>query len=50
VLLAHKYPKVRRVASEQLYVKLVTDDRILPEETSEKAQDLLTSTKWYEGD
>ena len=40
-------PQVRRVTGEQLYVKLVTDERILPNDVNDEVLVVLTDTKWY---
>jgi hypothetical protein len=37
---------VRRVTGEQLYVKLVTDERVLPEAAAEDAQAILSAVRW----
>lgn len=46
-LLAHKFPRVRRHTAEQLYIKLVEDESVVPNATNiEAGNDLLSQTSW----
>jgi tubulin-specific chaperone D len=46
VLLCHKFPRVRRVVSEQLYLVVVADETVCPPETFAEALDILSETCW----
>jgi len=46
-LLAHKYPRIRRHTAEQLYVKLIEDESVVPTPLQvDEATDLLSQTRW----
>jgi len=46
-LLAHKFPRVRRHTAEQLYIKLVEDESVVPNATNiEAGNDLLSQASW----
>jgi len=45
--LGHRYPRIRRVTAEQMYVKLLEDDSVVPNsENLEAATDLLSQVRW----
>ncbi len=46
--LVHKYPRIRRHTAEQLYVKLIEDESVIPGDISgiPEATDLLSQTQW----
>lgn len=46
VNLTHAFPKVRVVTAEQLYIKFLSLDNLLPEEDMDKVLDILSSTDW----
>jgi len=47
-LLVHKYPRIRRHTAEQLYVKLIEDDTVVPGDKKgiPEATDILSETQW----
>ena len=47
-LLGHKYPKVRKVAAEKLYILLQTEDDLFPlsEEGLDQVLAILSETVW----
>jgi len=46
-LLAHRYPRVRRSVAEQLYVKLLEDDSVVPKSDQiEEAIRILSEVSW----
>ncbi|XP_078448092.1 ARM repeat superfamily protein [Wolffia australiana] len=44
--LAHRYPKIRRAAADQLYLVLLQNGSLLPEENLEEALEILTGICW----
>mmetsp|Transcript_5782 Transcript_5782/g.8605 ORF Transcript_5782/g.8605 Transcript_5782/m.8605 type:complete len:132 (-) Transcript_5782:93-488(-) len=46
-LLAHKFPRIRRHTAEQIYIKLIEDESVVPNPVNvEEATDLLSQTRW----
>ncbi len=46
-LLSHRFPSVRRNVAEQMYIKLIEDDSVLPNAVDvEEATNLLSQTRW----
>ena len=46
-LLAHRYPRIRRCTAEQLYVKLLEDDSIVPKsDRIDEVTTLLSEVQW----
>ena len=46
VLLCHRYPRVRKLTAEKLYIGLMSADGAVPEEAEDEVSDILTSTHW----
>jgi hypothetical protein len=50
-MLAHPYPRIRRFTAEQIYIKLVEDDSVVPNSNNiDSAMDLLSSVAWDAND
>ncbi|KAK2968570.1 hypothetical protein RJ640_006761 [Escallonia rubra] len=47
--LAHRYPKIRKVSAEQVYLVLLQNGDLVPEDKVEKALEIISETCW-EGD
>ncbi|XP_021756292.1 tubulin-folding cofactor D-like [Chenopodium quinoa] len=47
--LGHRYPKIRKASAEQVYLVLLQNGNLLPENQMEKALELISETAW-EGD
>lgn len=46
-LLGHRFPRIRRYTAEQLYIKLLEDDSIVPKvDQIEKVQTILAEVAW----
>ncbi|XP_009602979.1 tubulin-folding cofactor D-like [Nicotiana tabacum] len=48
-LLTHRYPKIRKVSAEQVYIVLLQNDTLVPRDKLEKALEIISETCW-EGD
>eukprot|EP00002_Diphylleia_rotans_P026864 TRINITY_DN5373_c0_g1_i2.p1 TRINITY_DN5373_c0_g1~~TRINITY_DN5373_c0_g1_i2.p1 ORF type:complete len:124 (-),score=27.95 TRINITY_DN5373_c0_g1_i2:172-543(-) len=48
ILLCHKFPKIRKHAADQLYLRLLTLEECVPEESFEDILMILSSTSWLE--
>lgn len=48
VNLTHSFPKIRNVTAEQLYIKFLTLENFLDEDSMDKVLDILSSTNWNE--
>lgn len=45
--LGHRFPRIRRLTAEQMYVKLLEDDSVVPSSANlEAATDLLSQVRW----
>ena len=50
-MLAHPYPRIRRFTAEQIYIKLVEDDSVVPKTNNiDSVMDLLSSVAWDSDD
>ncbi|KAL5796379.1 hypothetical protein ACOSQ2_001199 [Xanthoceras sorbifolium] len=47
--LGHRYPKIRKASAEQVYLVLLQNSSLMPEDKIEKALEIITETCW-EGD
>lgn len=45
-LLAHRYPKVRRITADELYIRVMTDEFLVPSDSFDEILTLLSTTKW----
>lgn len=46
LLLANRYPKLRKVTASELYVRIMTDEFIAPKDSVENLLNILSETKW----
>ncbi|XP_042435932.1 tubulin-folding cofactor D-like isoform X2 [Zingiber officinale] len=44
--LAHRYPKIRKAAADQVYLVLLQNENLMPEDKIEKALEIITETCW----
>lgn len=45
-LLGHRYPKIRKASAEQVYIVLLQNGNLVPEEKMEKALEIISETCW----
>lgn len=45
-LLTARYPKLRKVTASEFYVRVMTDEFIVPKDSLEPLLSLLSETKW----
>ncbi|GKV12903.1 hypothetical protein SLEP1_g23988 [Rubroshorea leprosula] len=44
--LSHRYPKIRKASAEQVYLILMQNESLVPEEKAEKALEIISETCW----
>ncbi|CAN1345934.1 Tubulin-folding cofactor D, partial [Linum perenne] len=44
--LGHRYPKIRKASAEQVYLVLLQNSNLLPEEKIEQALEIVSETSW----
>uniref|UniRef100_A0A6N2MVK8 Uncharacterized protein n=1 Tax=Salix viminalis TaxID=40686 RepID=A0A6N2MVK8_SALVM len=47
-LLGHRYPKIRKASAEQVYIVLLQNGNLVPEDKMEKALEIISDTCWDE--
>ncbi|KAJ6879176.1 tubulin-folding cofactor D [Populus alba x Populus x berolinensis] len=45
-LLGHRYPKIRKASAEQVYIVLLQNGNLVPEDKMEKALEIISETCW----
>ncbi|KAF9668815.1 hypothetical protein SADUNF_Sadunf14G0042500 [Salix dunnii] len=45
-LLGHRYPKIRKASAEQVYIVLLQNGNLVPEDKMEKALEIISDTCW----
>jgi len=45
-LLVHPFPKVRKLAAEQTYIRIMTDEYLVPKGSLDDILNVLLQTKW----
>lgn len=44
--LSHRYPKIRKASAEQVYLLLIQNESLVPEDKAEKALEIVSETCW----